>query len=517
MIMFSLIHIIDGAALLSFLIAFRAIHQYQRKRNFPSPPGPPGWPLIGNLLDLSPTFPWLAFTKYSKKYGHIVNYRILGQDIVVLSSVKAIKDLLEKCGSVYSDRPAMQLIDMMEWHWQIPIARYDESWRQGRKLLDRGLRPSASATYRSMQQARVRVLLTRLLATPDQWRPHIELFQGELILDMTYGYEVEGNDDRKLVVSRQLNEFATVQVPASAWILSGFPFLRHIPAWVPHISFKPLERIGRTLCQEALYEPMRFVKESIKGGTARPSLALEHLREIERLDESDRSEAETTLAGALGSLYIAGADTTVSSMMTLLIACMVYPEVQQKARDEIDAVVGRERLPSFEDRKSLPFIDAMCMEILRWRPVLPLAAPHAASEDGFYEGFFIPKGALVIGNTWAILRDPAIYPEPDVFKPERFLNSDGSLRDDPLLSSAFGYGKRICPGRHFVDTTLFIYAASLLSVFCVKSVQGDQQRHSSSEYKYTGTLLSHPESFPCSITPRDKRAEELIIADTMAR
>jgi cytochrome P450 len=63
----------------------------------------------------------------------------------------------------------------MEWHWQIPIARYGEAWRQGRRLLDRSLRPGAAATYRPMQQARVRVLLTRLLATPDEWQAHIEL------------------------------------------------------------------------------------------------------------------------------------------------------------------------------------------------------------------------------------------------------------------------------------------------------------------------------------------------------
>ena len=100
-------------------------------------------------------------------------------------------------------------------------------------------------------------------------------------------------------------------------------------------------------------------------------------------------------------------------MLTLLIACMVHPEAQERARDQIDAVVGRERLPSFEDRSRLPFVDAMCKEVLRWRPLLPLgtvpsfeglkqfidalpwfvAVPHAATEDGIYEGFFIPKGA----------------------------------------------------------------------------------------------------------------------------
>ena len=131
----------------------------------------------------------------------------------------------------------------MEWHRQIPIARYGEAWRQGRKLHDRSLRPGAAATYRPMQQARVRVLLTRLLTTPDQWRAHVELcdivsastmiylfiihlfsFQGELILDMTYGYEVKGHHDRRLAVFEQLSEFAKVKVFASAWLINAFPF-----------------------------------------------------------------------------------------------------------------------------------------------------------------------------------------------------------------------------------------------------------------------------------------------------
>ncbi|KAI9441767.1 cytochrome P450 [Lactarius indigo] len=514
-IMFSLIHFIDLSVLLSFFIAFRSIHGYQRRKGLPYPPGPPGWPIIGNLLDILPTTPWLVYTEFSKKYGHIVSYRVLGKDVVVLSTTKAIKDLLEKRGDIYSGRPIIPFFDMMEWDWMVPFTNYGEAWHRGRKALDRGLRPNGAAAYRPMQQERVRVLLTRLLATPNDWRDHVELFQGELILDMTYGYEAKGRGDRRLDVAIRLGEFGTQCVLPGALLVNELPFLRHIPAWLPYISYKPLAEFGRKMGQEVVYEPMQFVKKSIASGTARPSLALEHFQEIEKLSGSERGEAEKTLAGALASLYTAGADTTVSSMVSLLVACLLRPDVQKKAQDEIDAIVGRERLPTFEDRPRLPFVDAMCQEVMRWQPVVPLAVPHMASEDGVYEGFFIPKGALIIGNTWALLRDPSIYPEPDAYKPERFLNPDGSLRDDPLLLSAFGYGKRICPGRHFVDTTLFIYAASLLSVFRIEDVQDGQGRRS--EYKYGGQVIRRPELFPCSIIPRDKRAEELIIADTMAR
>jgi len=308
-----------------------------------------------------------------------------------------------------------------------------------------------------------------------------------------------------------VNEFGIVTFLPGALLVNELPFLRHIPAWVPYISYQPLAQIGRNLSRELLDGSLPFVKESIASGTARPSLALENLQEIEKLSASDRSEAEKTISNALGSIYAAGADTTVSSMMTFLVACMLHPEAQKRARDEIDTAMGRDRLPTFEDRPKLPFVDAMCKEVLRWRPATPLAVPHAASEDGVYDGFFIPKGAVLFGNTWAIFHDPSIYPEPDVFKPERFLDPDGSLRDDPVLVSAFGFGKRICPGRHFVDATLFIFVASVLSVFRIENVQEKQR-----EFKYSGAILSCPEPFTCSIIPRDKKAEELILADAMA-
>ncbi|KAI0291058.1 cytochrome P450 [Multifurca ochricompacta] len=104
--------------------------------------------------------------------------------------------------------------------------------------------------------------------------------------------------------------------------------------------------------------------------------------------------------------------------------------------------------------------------------------------------FSYPKvlqGSLVIGNTWAILHDPDVYPEPDAFKPERFINPDGSVREDPALTTAFGYGRRICPGRHFVDATLFIVVASLLSVFDIKRGREGEEGSGAFEYRETCT------------------------------
>jgi Cytochrome P450 len=147
-----------------------------------------------------------------------------------------------------------------------------------------------------------------------------------------------------------------------------------------------------------------------------------------------------------------------------------------------------------------------------------------------------PRFGLTSTLSRAILHDPVMYPEPDSYKPERFLNSDGSLRDDPVLASSFGFGKRICPGRHFVDGTLFIVVASMLSVFNIEKAKGTPDEFSylgsglryrrrvslivlgDSESQLTVFLFfSRPHSFRCSITPRDKKAEELIVTDALTR
>lgn len=299
--------------------------------------------------------------------------------------------------------------------------------------------------------------------------------------------------------------------------LSTSSSVRYIPEWIPWFSYWPLARVGSDLGKRALYPPIQFVKEGILNGTAQPSLALDSLQELEnlKLAGSDRDKTEETIVGALGSIYSAGANTTVSSFMSFLVAMLLYPGIQRKAQDELDSVIGRERLPTFEDRPMLPFIDAVCKETLRWRPAVSAAVPHATTEDDVYEGFFIPKGAVVMGNIWAILHDPELYPEPDIFKPERFLNPDGSLRDDPNLTSVYGFGKRICPGRHFVDATLFIVVAYLFSVFNFERGKGDGGEPP--DYTYTGGLVSAPNPFPCSFIPRDQRARDLILSDSMAR
>jgi cytochrome P450 len=147
---------------------------------------------------------------------------------------------------------------------------------------------------------------------------------------------------------------------------------------------------------------------------------------------------------------------------------VALPEIQKRAQDELDAVVGRSRPPTFADAPNLPYIQALVKESLRWRPALPFGIPHTTTEDDWYEGMFIPKGTLCLVNLWQCHRDPTSYgPDAASFNPERFLDEDGKLIPGPWETredghSAYGFGRRICVGKHAANDSLFISIATML-------------------------------------------------------
>ncbi|KAI0263924.1 cytochrome P450 [Gloeopeniophorella convolvens] len=380
-------------ALLSFVIKNR------KRRGLLYPPGPRPWPIIGNLLDIPKMHSWLTYIEVGEKYGsEIISFSVFGKVIVVLNSVRVAKDLLEKGGEIYSDRPTIPFLEMMEWGGLMPLARYPDPWRPTGKVLDQALRPGAAAQYRPMQQAKARLLLSRLLEHPDELERHFELLQGEVMFSMTYGYDIKGRDDRFLVLARDMSELGTGMTIPGATLVNELPLLRNIPTWLPWLSYQPLARVGREWWEEIQLAPIQFSKQIIEAGTATHSLALENLRDTHLMNDAEREKAELHIGSALGSLY-AGmriTNATVTALMTLILALILFPDVQSKAQDEIDAITGRERLPTFDDRPSLPYIDAICKEVYDGGQS-HLSVPTQAS---VYEDKMIPKARALPPRRW---------------------------------------------------------------------------------------------------------------------
>jgi cytochrome P450 len=177
-----------------------------------------------------------------------------------------------------------------------------------------------------------------------------------------------------------------------------------------------------------------------------------------------------------------GSETTSTTLLWWTLAMIAFPEVQRKAQTELVAVVGRARLPTFADAPHLPYIRAIAKEILRWRPVAPLGVPHKAIEDGWYEGMFIPKGATCVANIWQCNHDRVVFGnDADDFRPERHLDDKGELIPGPVETNqeghvSFGFGRRVCVGKHLANESLFIHTTRILwaaTLECMKDGNGN--------------------------------------------
>ncbi|KAJ3474624.1 hypothetical protein NLI96_g12357 [Meripilus lineatus] len=246
----------------------------------------------------------------------------------------------------------------------------------------------------------------------------------------------------------------------------------------------------------------------MKTGDAPLSFVSLHLEELIR-EKKDNPKELHLLKWAALQLYGAGAETTCGSLEVFFLAMVLHPEAQHKAHQELDTVLGHGQLPTFGDRDSLPFLECLVQEVLRWHPAAPSAALHRLMQDDVYNGMFIPKGSVVIPNIGYMMRDEKVYHEADVFKPERFLaKPDGS--GEPLPRATFGFGRRICPGRHLAVSELWIAIASILAVFDILPVQDDQGNDVLPKEEFHHGLTSHPKPFQCRIRPRSHKTREAV-------
>jgi len=217
-----------------------------------------------------------------------------------------------------------------------------------------------------------------------------------------------------------------------------------------------------------------------------------------------------------GTMYAAGSDTTVTAVASCILGLLGNPEALKKAQEEIDRVVGPEQLPTFADEAALPYVTAIVKETLRWRDVTPIAVPHLVHVEDEYRGYRIPAGSIIIANAWAMLHNAEVYPEPFKFNPDRFINlHDGTLNSDVKdpRHAAFGFGRRVCPGRYMAFSAVWIAVASLIAVFDItKAVDKKTGQIIEPRHESLPGLVSMPLPFEYSMKPRSQQAVALIRA-----
>ncbi|KAI0316083.1 cytochrome P450 [Amylostereum chailletii] len=519
----------------------------------------------------------------SPSQGDVMRFTSLGETTIVLSSARAVSDLLEARGAIYSDRPSTTMAgELVGWDKGLGYARLvpstppsfpsastpypihsDARFRALRRIFHASIGPKAclGRDLIAMQEgARTRVLW-RMLKTCERaprgcdFGEDVRQSTGGLILLLTYGHKVDWETDDPLVkiVNDAMDGFSRASDPGAYWV-DRWPFrtsvsssnlcganvaaaVKYVPTWFPGARFHRDAAKMRADRRKLYQVPFATVRSQLEDGTALPSMISTFLSPQRTAGNGSEREAEEELVqAAAASLYSGGAETTPSSLLSFLLAMLLFPRVQDRAQAELDRVLGPPssdldvRLPSLEDRADLPYVDALVKEIWRWNPSVPLGLAHRMTVDDVYRGWHIEKGATLYVNAWAILHDDAVFPDPSAFRPERYLDSDGKLKDlrraeDPAWI-AFGYGRRhvvcstypkagthamcrVCPGASLADTSVFLYVASILYTYrALKAVDGDG-KVIEPVVDYEG-FISHPRPFPCRLVPRSKAAEALV-------
>ncbi|EGO19060.1 hypothetical protein SERLADRAFT_453964 [Serpula lacrymans var. lacrymans S7.9] len=474
------------------------------------PPGPRPLPFLGNLLDIEAHAPWISYAEWGAMYGDLVYSRVLGQEIFVINSEKVAKDLLEKRAYNYSDRPYFDhVIDRFGLSFSSVFLPYGDLWRMHRRLFQQSFRNYASLHYRPMQLRKARQLLLQLLSTPESYADHFQTYAAAIVMSAVCGYEVTSCTDPLVMMAKQTVDLTVgATAPRKVAILNAFPFLFRLPLWLPGANVKHDAFRCRRSTQNMLETAYRIVQEKMHLRTVGPCMVSDSLRRFKNRDATGKFEA--AIKDTSATAFCAGSETTSATLLVFLLAMVLHPRVQERAQLEIDSIVGTNRLPDFSDRPSLPYIDAIVRETLRWHPVAPLGVPHATTSADVYEGYCIPKGATVIANAWAMSRNEHKYPNPSEFKPERFLTAEGKLNHD-TVSFAYGFGRRICVGRYMADASLWSAIVSLLAEFRFTKAQDTCGKDIKIEPQWTSGSTSHPLPFPCHIVARspDMTSEKL--------
>ncbi|KAG2124871.1 cytochrome P450 [Suillus clintonianus] len=477
--------VVAAAAVLAVLYKKSSFKLANGKNGIPLPPGPPARWFWSNALPSVNIA--RALTDLVREYGPVVSFRQGSQVIIVIGSVEATTAIMETEGKSLVDRPpSIAAGEMLSNGMRIVMARSGERFRRLRKAVHTHLQPKAAEAYKDMQHDNASKFVLDILNDPKNHKEHAARYSASVILRVTYGKSTPTayTDPEIVRIYKVLKHFELVMRPG-AYLVDRVPLLRYLPGYGKQLNEWHNEELS-------LYRhQLGRVEREIEQNKAGPSFTKTLLENTE-----DHQLATDEMAYLAGTLFGAGSDTTAIGITTAIMAAACHPLAQAKVHEELDMIVGSDRAPTFKDSSLLPQLHAFILEALRWRPVIPIGFPHRATQDIIWQGYCIPEGATVYGCHWAICRDPIAFPDPDKFDPQRWLDSEGRLKDN-VKSFTFGFGRRVCPGRHLADNSMFIGLALLFWSFRI-----DQRPDAPINTQASDSIVSHTAPFEINVVPR---------------
>ncbi|EXJ70408.1 uncharacterized protein A1O5_06476 [Cladophialophora psammophila CBS 110553] len=511
-------------------VLWKLSHVGRRPKDLP--PGPPTLPIFGNLHQVPSEKTYLQFQKWAEEYGPVYSLMMGTKPTIVLSSDIAVKELLDKRGGIYSDRPDLYISQDVAsgGHRLVVMARqrYGERWRTIHRLIHNILNIKVAAKYVPYQDLENKVLLKGLLDAPgsEDLFKHLRRFTYSLSTQMIFGYRCpDFRDERLAQLFYVVNGWSEVSESASSQLADLYPILQKLPSFMlPSVrKGRHVHQVGRELYTEHWLK----AKQQLKDGTGLPCICNDLL-----LAQQSENLSDEAVGYIVGSLLEGGSDTTSSTMYAFMLAMIVFQDVQKKAQEEIDNVVGPDRLPNVDDYSKLPYIRCCVKETLRWMPTVIMGVPHSVTKDDTYNGWKIPKGSTIINNVWGIHMDPNRSPEPRRFNPDRYIGDNTTLYEsangEPLKRDNFnfGAGRRLCQGVHIAERSLYLGMSRILWGFHLRKALDKAGNPITPDINdLVGGITVHPRQYPIDIVPKSpertsiirqavKDAEELLHPET---
>ncbi|KAL1841486.1 hypothetical protein VTK73DRAFT_3467 [Phialemonium thermophilum] len=406
----------------------------------------------------------------------------------------------------------------MGWSPTLTWLRWGPKMQLHRRILQPPFTRSKVGQYMPLQRREALVCCKGFVDDPSDWVTAARRFALAIVLSISYGLEIDGPSSPWIRLAQESNNaIAKSGAPASS-IMDRFPATRYLPAWLPFLERLRYARKWRWAIESITSQPLEASIEEMKRKLDRSCFAHDRLQIYrENAEKGLPNDFDfEDIKGAAATITIAGNDTTAATVMLLVLYLMQNPDAQRKAQEEVDRVVGRDRLPDWDDIPHLDYVHLVLQETYRMNPLSPLGIPHASVADDVYEGMLIPKGTIVYPNVWAMNHDETVYAEPFRFWPERYLPREEGGNGEPFPVGNFGFGRRICIGRNLAENSLLIQLAMMLATVDIDWPPGPDGKPTpfEPEWSFRGQAIVLP--FRASITARSEKVKELLDSEIRA-
>ncbi|XP_070685956.1 cytochrome P450 2G1-like [Pempheris klunzingeri] len=466
------------------------------QRQLRLPPGPSGLPVLGNLLQLDRKAPFKTLLKLSESYGPVVTVHMGYKRAVVLVGYDAVKEALVDQADDFTGRGPLPFLIRITNGYGLAISN-GERWRQLRRftlttLRDFGMGRKGMEEWIQEESKHLIARINSTKATPFDPTYFMGCTVSNVICCLVFGQRFNYDDHHFVYLLQTISGILKFISSPRGLLYNVFPRLMELLPGQQHKLFARIEEL-----REFIVKKIQEHQDTLDPLSPRDYIDCFLTRLIQEKNIPTTEFHYDNLVSTVLNLYLAGTETSSSTIRYGLNVLIKYPQIQEKMQQEIDTVVGQERSPFMEDRKSLPFTDAVLHEIQRFMDIVPFI-PRYALQDISFRGYTIPKDTLIFPLLHSVLKEEQRWATPWSFNPEHFLDQNGNFKKNPSFLP-FSAGKRSCAGESLARMEIFLFMVSLLQHFTFSCPGGPDGIDLSPEYSSFANL---PRSYKIIATPR---------------